>query len=57
MRRVYDRMSRVSRTGAAVLINGETGTGKEVVAQSIHDLCRRRGELVVFVIAARCRRT
>ena len=29
MRRVYDRMSRVSRTGAAVLITGESGTGKE----------------------------
>jgi DNA-binding NtrC family response regulator len=44
MRRVYDRMSRVSRTGAAVLITGESGTGKEVVAKTIHDLSRRRGE-------------
>jgi len=44
MRRVYDRMSRVSRTGAAVLITGESGTGKEVVAKTIHDLSRWRGE-------------
>jgi two-component system response regulator AtoC len=44
MRRVYDQMSRVSRTAAAVLITGESGTGKEVVAKTIHDLSRRRGE-------------
>jgi len=44
MRRVYDRMSRVSRTAAAVLVTGESGTGKEVVAKTIHDLSRRRGE-------------
>ena len=44
MRRVYDQMSRVSRTAAAVLISGESGTGKEVVAKMIHDLSRRRGE-------------
>ena len=44
MRRVYDQMSKVSRTAAAVLITGESGTGKEVVAKTIHDLSRRRGE-------------
>ena len=44
MRRVYDQMSRVSRTGAAVLLIGESGTGKEVVARTIHDLSRRRGD-------------
>ena len=44
MRHVYDQMSKVSRTGAAVLISGESGTGKEVVAKTIHDLSRRRGE-------------
>ena len=44
MRRVYEQMSRVSRTGAAVLLIGESGTGKEVVARTIHDLSRRRGD-------------
>ncbi|MEO7338046.1 MAG: sigma-54 dependent transcriptional regulator [Caldimonas sp.] len=44
IRHVYNQMSRVSRTGAAVLITGESGTGKEVVAKTIHELSRRRGE-------------
>ena len=35
---------RVAETELAVLINGENGTGKEVVAQSIHYLSRRIGQ-------------
>ncbi len=35
---------RVAETDLAVLINGENGTGKEVVAQSVHYLSRRRGQ-------------
>jgi Nif-specific regulatory protein len=35
---------RVADTDLAVLVNGENGTGKEVVAQSIHYLSRRRGQ-------------
>jgi DNA-binding NtrC family response regulator len=49
MQKVYDLISRVARTEASVLITGETGTGKEVVAQTIHALSRRSKEAFVPV--------
>ncbi|TCP06788.1 sigma-54-dependent transcriptional regulator [Caldimonas thermodepolymerans] len=42
MQRVYEQVARVSGTAVTVLITGESGTGKEVVAQTIHELSRRR---------------
>jgi two-component system response regulator AtoC len=44
MQKVYDLIARVAKTEATVLITGETGTGKEVVAQTIHQLSRRNRE-------------
>ena len=46
MQKVYDLIGRVARTDASILITGETGTGKEVVAQTIHALSRRSKEAV-----------
>jgi len=44
MQRIYDMISRVAPTDATVLLTGESGTGKEVVAQTLHDISRRRKE-------------
>ncbi len=44
MQRVYDLVERVAGSEARILISGETGTGKEVVAQTIHQLSRRRSK-------------
>jgi two-component system response regulator AtoC len=44
MSEFFELVERVARTDAAALIRGETGTGKELVAEAIHDLSRRSGE-------------
>jgi two-component system response regulator AtoC len=49
MQQVYDQIERVAPTAATVLITGESGTGKELVAQTIHDLSRRRKQLFLPV--------
>ena len=41
MQKVYDLITRVAATDASVLISGETGTGKELVAQTVHSLSPR----------------
>jgi DNA-binding NtrC family response regulator len=49
MREVFGILERVAPTGVTVLIRGETGTGKELVARALHaGSSRRGGPLVVF---------
>src|SRR3954470_3042135 len=42
MQKLYDQLGRVAPTSATVLVVGESGTGKELVAQTLHDLSRRK---------------
>jgi transcriptional regulator with GAF, ATPase, and Fis domain len=46
-RQVLKQVVTVAPTSSAVLIDGETGTGKELIARAIHDLSPRRGEQFV----------
>jgi DNA-binding NtrC family response regulator len=49
MRRLYPLCERLALTEVPVVIEGETGTGKEVLAQAIHEVGpRRNGPFVVF---------
>ncbi len=47
MRKLNDLTNQVARTNASVLITGETGTGKELVARAIHHRSLRKAKLFV----------
>src|SRR5260370_10699696 len=53
MTQIFKTIARVARTPATVLVTGETGTGKELMAEAIHTASdRRTGPLVKVNCAA-----
>jgi two-component system response regulator GlrR len=52
MRELFTRLARVSPMDSTVLIHGETGTGKELVARAIHEASPRATKPLVVVDCA-----
>jgi transcriptional regulator with GAF, ATPase, and Fis domain len=49
MRTMFSLIERIAPTDATVLIGGETGTGKDVIARTLHALSRRADKPMVVV--------
>jgi DNA-binding NtrC family response regulator len=43
MRRLFSLLDRAAATEATILLQGETGTGKEAIAEAVHAASKRRG--------------
>ncbi|MDR3130638.1 MAG: sigma-54 dependent transcriptional regulator [Treponema sp.] len=52
MRKVFDTISRAAPAKASVLITGESGVGKELVADALHELSPRKGKPLIKVHCA-----
>jgi formate hydrogenlyase transcriptional activator len=50
--KVFDKVQRVAPTDATVLISGETGTGKELIARAIHSVSKRADKSFVKINCA-----
>lgn len=49
MKKLYQQIEKVAITDANILITGENGTGKEVIAREIHELSRRKNKNLEIV--------
>src|SRR5215471_14478440 len=47
LRRVLQEVETVAPTGSTVLVRGETGTGKELIARALHELSPRKARTLV----------
>lgn len=52
MRKVFSLINKVAPTNASVLIQGETGSGKELAAKAIHKLSQRNNQEIVCINCA-----
>src|ERR1700726_850834 len=52
LRKVWEQVSRVAPTDSTVLIQGETGTGKELIARAIHNRSKRVNRAFIRVNCA-----
>jgi transcriptional regulator with GAF, ATPase, and Fis domain len=52
MKAVLSEVGRVAATDATVMLSGETGTGKELLAEAVHHASKRRDRLLVRVNCA-----
>lgn len=51
-RKVLQKIQQVADTNATVLILGETGTGKELIARAVHNLSAREGQPLIKINCA-----
>ncbi len=49
IREIFGLIERIAHTDATVLIEGETGTGKDVIARTLHQLSPRKNEAFIVV--------
>ena len=54
MTQLLEEVAQMAETDMTMLVMGETGVGKGVVAQRIHNLSRRQGQPLSRSIAALC---